>query len=88
MRKGPRDVATLRQRALFGVDRLERHVADITVELLRLVKEGEPRDVSRETAHVKRLCSWLELYTELQRSDFELDGGSEITEVRDGAEKE
>jgi len=76
MRKGPRDVGAERQRALFGVDRLERHVADITVELLRLVRAGEVRDVSRETAHVKRLCSWLELYTELQRSDFELDGGT------------
>jgi len=83
MRKGPREVATERQRALFGVDRLERHVADITVELLRLVDglSGEVTDVSRETAHVKRLKSWLELYTELQRSDFELDGGS------DGKEK-
>lgn len=84
MRKGPRDVKNERQRALFGVDRLERHVADLTVELLRLVGS----DVSRETAHTKRLRTWLELYTELQRSDFELDGGSEITEVRDGAEKE
>lgn len=85
MRKGPRDIANERQRVLFGVDRLERHVADLTVELLRLVRA---QDVPRETAHVKRLCTWLELYTELQRSDFELSGLEEKTEVRDGAEKE
>jgi len=85
MRKGPRDIANQRQRALFGVDRLERHVADLTVELLRVVRA---QDVSRETAHVKRMCTWLELYTELQRSDFEFDGLEEKTEVRDGAEKE
>lgn len=89
MRNGPREVQAKRQRVLFGVDRLERHVADLTVELLRLVQGSSvPHDVSRETTHVKRLKSWLELYTELQRSDFELDGGDEKTEVRDGAEKE
>lgn len=86
MRKGPGDVNARRQRALFGVDRLERHVADITVELLRLLSgSSDGNSVSRETAHVKRLRSWLELYTEFQRSDFELDG---VTEVRSGAEKE
>lgn len=90
MRKGPRDVRNERQRALFGVDRLERHVADITVEVLRLVlaRDGVEHDVSRETQHVKRMKSWLELYQELQRSDFELSGLEEKTEVRDGAEKE
>jgi len=89
MRKGPRDVANKRQRVLFGVDRLERHVADLTVELLRLIEDSSvEHNVSRETAHVKRLRSWLELYTELQRSDFELDGLDAKTEVRDGAEKE
>jgi len=89
MRNGPRDVQARRQRALFGVDRLERHVADLTVELLRLVQGSSvEHDVSRETAHVKRLRSWLELYTEFQRSDFELSGLEDKTEVRDGAEKE
>lgn len=90
MRKGPRDVANERQRALFGVDCLERHVADLTVELLRFVRDrdGVTHSVSRETTHVKRLKSWLELYQELQRSDFELDAGEADTEVRDGAEKE
>lgn len=84
MRRGPGDVGAKRQRVLFGVDRLERHVADLTVELLRLVRARD--DVSRETqcetAHVKRLKSWLELYLELQRSDFEL--GELTKEVSDG----
>lgn len=85
-RRGPQDVGAQRQRALFGVDRLERHVADITVELLRLVGS----DVSRETAHTKRMRSWLELYTELQRSDFELSGPDteRNTEVSNGTPQE
>jgi len=80
MRRGPKDMQNDRQRALFGVDRLERHVADLTVELLRLVRARVcETDVSRETAHVKRLCTWLEMYTELQRSDFEIP--EEVSDV-------
>jgi len=70
-RTGPRDVANKRQRVLFGVDALERHVADLTVELLRLIPS------SSVTAHVTRMRAYIEEYQEHQRSDFELPGGSD-----------
>lgn len=84
MRRGPNDVYGARQRTLFGVDRLERLVADMVSEMLCLIAERDTRlGVSRETAHTQRMKSWLIQYIELQRSDFELgneensDGTSE-----------
>lgn len=84
MRRGPNDVYGARQRTLFGVDRLERLVADMVSEVLRLIAERDARlGVSHETAHTQRMKSWLIQYIELQRSDFELgdeensDGTSE-----------
>jgi len=74
MRRSQRDVLVDRQRTLFGVDRLERMVADMGVELLRMHTQCVALGVSREThsAHIERIKAWLLLYTEIQRSDFEL----------------
>lgn len=78
MRRSVRDVAALKQRTLFGVDKLELLVADVAVELLRLrdfvlQMEELPTHVSRETTHVKRLKAHIESVCDLVDSQFELD---------------
>lgn len=71
MRRGPLDVRAGRQRVLFGVDALERQMADITVCLLCVARETKCETVS---PHWVRLQEWLVCYADRQRSDFELGG--------------
>lgn len=71
-RRSVRDVSADRQRKLFGVDRLERHIADVTSEVLRLIPEP-----GRLGPHATRMAAWLEEYIDNQRSDFELGGQSD-----------
>lgn len=76
MRFGKRDQVLSRQRTLFGVDALERQVADLTDVIFRLL--DLPQDVSRETlrntVHTYRARGWMIQYVERQRSDYELGG--------------
>jgi len=72
-----RDVAADRQRTLFGVDRLERVVADMCSEVVRahqrcdeLCVDRDPQFVSRETHHLERVKTWLLQYEEQQKAEW------------------
>lgn len=82
MRKGPGDVAAKRQRVLFGVDGLERLLADVASELVRnsnadKALAGLPLDEG-DSPHMVRVKAWLLEYEQRQRSEWN-------TGVRDGA---
>jgi len=86
MRRSIRDVAADRQRTLFGVDRLERVVGDISAELVRahqrldeLCVDRDPQFVSRETHHLERVKTWLLQYEEAQKAEW-----NGIKEMGDG----
>lgn len=86
-RRSLREVALERQRTLFGVDRMERVLGDVIVELIRVSQQCETLDVSRETplpnsVHMLRLKGWLVQYTEMQRSEFELGEPPEPAPVK------
>lgn len=76
-----------RQRTLFGVDRLERALADAISEIIRLKNRvdgvcatQDTQFVPRETTHGERLHTWLLQYEEMQRSEWNL-----TKETLDGA---
>jgi len=64
------DVVLGRQRTLFGVDALERQVADLTDLVLRLLKDDDDID----NVHRSRAATWLVTYGDRQASDYELGG--------------
>jgi len=72
-------VAQDRQRTLFGVDRLERALADAICEIIRLqlrvdglCSNSDPQFVPRETQHMERLHTWILQYEETQRAEWNL----------------
>lgn len=72
MRKSIQDVRAGRQKVLFGVDKLEMLVADLAVELLRLVHVVGAGNNVVETAHMKRLREHILWLAENSDSQFEL----------------
>lgn len=72
MRRSLQDVRAGRQRVLFGVDKLEMLVADLAVELLRLVSVVGAGNDGVETAHMKRLREHILWLAENSDSQFEL----------------
>lgn len=76
-----------RQRTLFGVDRLERALADAISEIIRLQNRvdgmcsiQDTQFVPRVTAHSDRLRTWLLQYEEMQTAEWNL-----CKETLDGA---
>lgn len=80
MRRSMRDAGATRQKVLFGIDKLELLVADLAVELLRLIQRGSPTvQHTDDTFHVKRLKEHVLWVSENSDSSFEL--GEQDTEV-------
>lgn len=68
-RRSTRDAAADRQRSLFGVDKLERHLFDVMNEVLRLALKVGMTD----NAHLERLREAVLEYEETQRSDWNVN---------------
>lgn len=65
-RRSIRDAAADRQREMFGVDKLERHLFDVMNEVLRMaLKVG-----LTENAHLERLREAVLAYEDSQRSEW------------------
>lgn len=79
MRRSARDVVAERQRLIFGVDGLERQIADCTSLLLRMLEVSDP--ASKDNVHFTRAAEWLLRYEETQRAEWNLG------EVSDGSAK-
>lgn len=76
-RHDSRSRALSRQRTLFGVDMLERQVADLTSLVFSLLENNVSRETLLVTVHAHRAGGWLIQYTDRQRSDFEFGGGDD-----------
>jgi len=84
MRTGPGDVAARRQRVLFGVDGLERLVADAVSEIVRnsnadKALAGVDPELG-DSPHMVRMKAWLVEYEQRQGSEWN-------TGVSDGTPK-
>lgn len=68
MRRSLRDVAADRQRSMFGVDGLERQLADVTSVVLRLAAAAG--GAVTDNVHYARAAEWLLKYEETQTAEW------------------